>query len=220
MTLFVSKKVTHETLLNLIEKHSINLIDRSMISFNKADFDCPKNNQYDIVFFSSPRSVHYFMKQCSLPPETDIGCIGSSTEAMLKEFNILPKFVGRKSGNPADVAREFKAFTNGRKVLFPQSDRSHRSMQQQLKNDQINDLIVYRTVLSPISLSQHPDILVFTSPSNCEAFLKSNVVSENQTIIAWGTTTERFLKEKTILVDHVLETSTFSELTHLLENLY
>lgn len=218
MVLFVSKKVANERLLKFLKKRNVELVDRSMISFKKIDFDCPRNDEYETIFFSSPRSVHYFLEQCKINDKAEVGCIGRSTQSTLKKFGITPDFVGQKSGDPLEVSKHFKAFTRDKRVLFPQSNRSHRSMQKQLNRENTINLIVYHTILTSFKLSKNPNVLVFTSPSNCEAFLQSNKISRNQKIIAWGTTTNQFLNVQGIKADHVLETSSFDELTKLLEN--
>lgn len=219
MTVFVSKKVTHPGLLDLIEKRNVKLIDTSMISFEEAEFDCPKNSEYDIVFFSSPRSVDYFLEKCELTSDTFIACIGKTTKKALLDNHIQVDFAGDRSGQPDDIARSFKQFVDSKKVLFPQSDRSNKSMQQQLPEEQILNLVVYITLLTPVKLQEKADILIFTSPSNVAAYIERNEVHPDQKVIAWGTTTEKFLKANGFNPDHVLERSSFDELTGYLETI-
>lgn len=219
MTVFVSKKVTHPGLLALIEKRNAKLINTSMISFEEVDFQCPANETYDTVFFSSPRSVIYFLEKCQLASNTLVGCIGKTTKQSIADKGIEVSFVGNKSGRPTDIAKAFKQFVGSKKVLFPQSDRSNRSMQQQLSDEQVINLIVYKTVLTPVKLQEHPDILVFTSPSNVESYIQVNEVRSDQQVIAWGETTEKFLNANGLKVSHVLKNASFNELTSYLQKI-
>ncbi len=82
------------------------------------------------------------------------------------------------------------------------------------------DLIVYSTLLKPIKLAEKCQTLVFTSPSNVEAFIQKNKISNDQQVIAWGNTTKAFLEKESINVDHTLERSSFEELMNYLRSIY
>lgn len=219
MNVFISKKVNHRGLLELLEQRKATLLDEPMISFSPVDFNCPANKSYAIAFFSSPRSVHFFLEKCQLYKGVEIGCIGKKTEQELRKNGLASDFTGDKSGDPSAIAEAFKRFVSSKKVLFPQSDRSNKSMQQELDEDQIIDLIVYKTALTPVMLPIKPRVLVFTSPSNTEAFLQAHQIHEQQHIIAWGGTTENYLISKGVNVDHTLSHSSFDELTSYLKDL-
>lgn len=210
--LFISKKVSFTPLLDFLEREKITLIDQSFIAFKSQDFDCINTSDYDVVFFSSPRSVHYFLESCRIPERKKVACIGASTRKTLEDHNIIVHFEGVNSGSPEEVAASFNTFTNGGKVLFPQSNRSNRSVQKHMNADQVINLIVYNTSLEPKKLATNPDILVFTSPSNVEAFLQLNKVLKHQKVIAWGKTSEQFLIRHNISVYHTLKKSSFEEL--------
>jgi uroporphyrinogen-III synthase len=210
--LFISKKVSYTPLLDFLEREKITLIDQSFIAFKKLPFECLGPSHYDIVFFSSPRSVHYFLESCRIPENKKVACIGASTRKALEDHNIIVHFEGVNSGAPEEVADNFKAFAKGGKVLFPQSNRSNRSVQKHMNANQVIDLIVYTTTLEPKKIDANPYILVFTSPSNAESFLKLNKVLEHQKVIAWGQTTEKFLLKQNINVYHTLKKSSFEEL--------
>jgi len=214
--LFISKKVTNTDFLAFVEKKGINLIDQPMISFVAEQFDCPKEI-YQVVFFTSPRSAGFYLDQCDIPDDVEIATIGKSTSEYVESRGYKVSFTGVTSGNPAKVSAEFKVFAEGRKVLFPQSNYSHQSMQKRLYEGQITDLIVYKTELTPVQLKIKPNILVFTSPTNLNSFLQVNKVEDHQKIIAWGKTTESFLSDNNLKADYTLEYSSFEELQEILE---
>ena len=215
MKLFVSKNVTHPTFLRFIENNHIDLIDQSMIDFEAVNFDCPKED-YKVVFFTSPRSASFFLQQCKVPELVNIATIGASTSEFVESKGYKVDFTGETSGEPDVVAELLKVFVKDKKVLFPQSNHSHRSMQKALDKDQIVNLIVYTTVLTPVRLEVEPDVLVFTSPTNVSSFLIENKIKKGQKIIAWGTTTESYLNQEGFTADFTLKYSSFEELTDLL----
>ena len=218
--LFVSKKVAYVPLLDFLREKNIVLYDRSMIEFEPVDFKCPDLKGFDIIFFSSQRAAHFYLENCSIPTSVQVATIGSTTSSFLRKGEINVDFEGKKSGDPKEVASEFASFIGKRKVLFPQSDRSQRSMQRELNSDQVIDLVVYSTILNPVKLAEKCQTLVFTSPSNVEAYLQKNEISNDQKVIAWGNTTKAFLEKEKINVDHTLERSSFEELTAYLRKIY
>jgi uroporphyrinogen-III synthase len=214
--LFISKKVTDKDFLAFIRKSEINLVDQPMISFAAKEFSCPKEN-FEVIFFTSPRSARFYLDQCSIGEAVEITTIGKVTSEYLEAKGYKVKFTGINSGHPEKVSKEFEAFVAGRKVLFPQSNYSHNSMQKRLFKDQITDLIVYDTELTPISLKVKPSVLVFTSPTNVKSFLQLNKIETDQKIIAWGKTTSAFLNKNNLKADYTLEYSSFAELQEVLE---
>ncbi|WP_107040289.1 uroporphyrinogen-III synthase [Brumimicrobium mesophilum] len=216
--LFVSKKVTQPEFLAYVNAAEINMIDTSMISFEAVPIECPES-KYEVVFFTSPRSAQFFLNSCEIPHEVEIATIGKVTSDFVETKGYSIAFTGVTSGIPSIVSEEFKAFVGERKVLFPQSNYSQRSMQASLDTHQIIDLVVYKTVLTPIKLIAQPSILVFTSPTNVESFLQLNEVSESQKVIAWGKTTEAFLSKNGIKSDFTLKYSSFEELQKILVQL-
>jgi len=215
--LFISKKVSYQPLLDFLNDRNIELLDKPMIRFVGEFFDCPKETDYDIVFFSSPRSVEFFLDHCKVDKEKIVASIGRSTSDALKSRNVSIHFEGENSGRPDEVSKSFSKLVGNQKVLFPQSNRSHRSMQQSLPKEQVIDLVAYSTRLDPQKVTDKPSIIILTSPSNAEAFLINNLVSADQNVIAWGKTTELFLNKEEVEVWQTLEQSSFEELTALLK---
>ena len=147
----------------------------------------------------------------------EIATIGKVTSEYVESRGYKVNFTGVASGVPTLVSKDFKKFVNGRKVLFPQSNYSHRSMQNRLIEYQIIDLIVYQTVFKPVQLQNEPSILVFTSPTNAASFLQLNSIQPHQKVIAWGKTTEGFLAQQGIKSDFTLFYSSFTELKEVLK---
>lgn len=212
MTIYVSKKIEDLDFLSFIREKSVELCAVSMISFKSTAFPIPKEEEFDAVFFSSPRSVLFFLEKIDLDESIFIGAIGQSTADYIHQQGYSVHFTGIQSGKPKEVAETFKAAVGDKKVLFPQSSRSKKSVQKYLEPEQCIDLVVYETLLKPRELKNSPEILVFTSPSNVEAFLEKNSLDENQKIVAWGDSTALYLEDKGCSCIETLEKSNLEEL--------
>jgi len=217
MTIFISKEVDDLDFINFIREKTLELCAVPMISFKSKVFPIPKEEEYGAVFFTSPRSVLFFLDKVELTSSKFIGAIGKSTASFIYQQGYSVHFTGIQSGKPKEVAKAFKAAVGDQKVLFPQSSRSKKSVQKYLDRDQCVDLVVYETLLEPKELKDPPEILVFTSPSNVEAFLKKNSIDKSQKIIAWGDSTALYLEDKGCSSIEILEKSNLEELKVVLE---
>lgn len=149
-----------------------------------------------MVFFGSKNAVHYFLKQKPDLLGAKIAAVGESTARTLEEYGIKASFIGKGSDIPT-IGREFRSWCNGQRVLFPQSDLSLQSISILFPEDQKEDVVVYKTIIETHSVPES-DVYVFTSPSNIDGFLLSNSLPKGSTVIAWGNSTKRALREKGI----------------------
>jgi len=101
-----------------------------------------------------------------------------------------------ESNDTAEVAAEFAELANGSTVLFPGAEGSLRSIQQGPSADtKVIDLPIYETVLEEDVEASGAEVLVFTSPSNVEAYFANNLLEPNQKVIAIGKSTGRKFDE-------------------------
>lgn len=219
MTVFISKKIDDLDFQNFLREYNVELSDVSMISFRSTVFPIPKEEEYDAVFFTSPRSVLFFLDKIELDESKFIGAIGQSTTDYIHQQGYSVDLTGIQSGKPKEVAKTFQAAIGDKKVLFPQSSRSKKSIQKYLNPEQCIDLVVYETLQDPHEIKNTPEILVFTSPSNVESFLIKNKINKEQKIIAWGDSTALFLQEKGFPVNETLERSNLQELRDVLKSM-
>ncbi len=191
-SVFISKTQSDVALLQkFCDKNSIELFAQSLITFESIPFQV--DEKYDVVFFGSKRAIQFFLSGKIDLSEKKVGCVGEQTAAKLSKEGIEVDFIG-KGSNMLQIANGFKAWLGDRKVLFPQSDRSLQSIQAVLDSEQVINLICYATSLKNMQIPKC-DLYVFTSPSNAESFLNTNKIPDGAVIIAWGSSTEKFLKE-------------------------
>jgi uroporphyrinogen-III synthase len=213
--LFISKNLNaQDELFVWCIQNQVQLTAISQIVFNNTEFDLKES--CDIVFFSSERAAQYFFQGLNqIESSWKYACIGEVTATKLEKYNVACEFIGEEAGNPEKVACDFKEWVGGRKVCFPRSNLSLKSMQNVLNQAQIIDLEVYKTIPSA-SIIAPQDVYVFTSPSNVNAFLQMNQIPPKAQIIAWGRSTEKSLLLNKIAVHKTLQYATQKELTDVL----
>lgn len=155
--------------------------------------------QTDWIFFSSKHAVRYFMNQKpELPVGVKFACIGTSTSAELRTFGKRADFIGQNTDIKL-VGKQFSSKVGNDRVLFPIARGSMQSVQwQMVKRDNIFNLEVYDTIKHSIEISSDHDILVFTSPSNVEAFFEKNKILPTQKVVAMGESTGKALEKEKI----------------------
>ena len=214
-SLFISKNADELPLLRQFcaEQH-ISFHAQSLLQFEGCPFEV--QHPFDIVFFSSIRAAEYFLAQSTVG-HADIACVGQKTAQKLEALGLTPTFVGHHSGNPSQVALDFCSFVGQRRVLIPCSDISARTIAKALPTDQVEEVVVYRTIAKSVDVPAC-DAYVFTSPSSVDAFLQQNEKPLGQ-VIAWGDTTAARLHELEIEVSMVLKTAGEEEVVEVISSL-
>ena len=196
---FISRELSdHSYFRKALQKHSIEIEARSLIRtvpiITKFDSYILKN--IDWIFFNSKNAVEYFFQlDPLLPKKVKFGVMGSGSEEMLRRKGHFVDYTGAGIDS-ADVAADFAKLANGTTVLFPSAEDSMRSIQQTLSTDtKIIDLPIYETILEDDVEPTGAEVLVFTSPSNVEAYFVDNLLDPDQKIIAIGKSTGKKLDE-------------------------
>jgi len=212
-SLFISKNADELPLLRQFcaEQH-IAFHAQSLLQFEGVSFEV--QHPFDVVFFSSIRAGEFFLAQSTVG-HADIACVGQKTAQKLEALGHIPTFVGHQSGNPSQVAMDFRAYVGQRRVLIPCSDISARTIAKELPADQVEEVVVYRTIAKSVDVPAC-DVYVFTSPSSVDAFLLLNEKPIGK-VIAWGDTTAARLHELGIGVSKVLKTAGEEELVEVLK---
>ena len=214
--LFISKNFNEiQDLNDFCNKKAILIIAHSFLQFEAIPFKIEES--YDAIFFGSPRAVDFFLSQEIIPANTILGCIGEITAQSLIKFGLKSDYTGKTSGDASMIAKEFKAFVGDKKVLFPQSNISNRSVSSVFDSIQIIEISIYKTAVYSKSIP-NSNIYIFTSPSNVDGFLEENQINESSIVIAWGKTTEKHLLEKKMTVNHVLKNASIKELINFLKS--
>ena len=131
-------------------------------------------NHTDWIFFSSKHAVKYFFEGKPDIGKAKIGVIGKATSVALRQQGKRADFIGYSTDTKL-TGKQFASLVKSGTVLFPQAKDSMRTVQQQFVNKyQVKDLVVYETIQKPVTDVPEADIMLFTSPSNVEAYLEKN----------------------------------------------
>ncbi len=172
---------------NKYEVHPISFIETKSIPFN----DITATNW---IFFASGNAVkHFFSQNPTLNGKLKYGVIGKSTEKELKKFNKNAAFVGMINDTKV-VGKKFAKTVGDESVLFPQAEKGLNTIQKQFKNqDKLHNLPVYKTTKKEEITIPEFKVIVFTSPSNVEAFFQLGGELKEKQVVAIGKSTEKKL---------------------------
>jgi hydroxymethylbilane synthase len=176
---------------NGCEVHGRALIDTARII-------APKIPKTDWIFFSSKNGVKHFLAQTKIEAGTKLAAVGKGTSDELRKHNLRADFIGG-TADTRIIAKQFGAVAGRSSVLFPQAKGSLRTVQEQLPTVKVINLTVYETLSRPVSDLPACDVMVFTSPSNVEAFFTGNKISKTQRVVAMGHATGSALKDKGVV---------------------
>jgi len=196
---FISREIgEHSYFRKALEKNNIEIEGRSLIRtfpiVNILDPFYLKNIHW--IFFSSRNAVEYFFKlKPALSKKVKFGVVGRGSEDALRKYGELADYVG-ESGDIKEVADDFAALVGGQTVLFPRAQDSLLSIQKSLKEDtKVVDLPIYETVVEENIDRTSADVLIFTSPSNVDAYFADNLLEPGQQVIAIGNSTGKKFDE-------------------------
>jgi len=192
---FITKTFKEKDYLpEALKRLNFEIEDKSLIEFKQIRIkELPKT---EWIFFSSKHAVRYFFQQePKLEGNVKFGCIGTSTSAELRAFGRRADFIGQSTDIKL-VGKQFSSKVGNAKVLFFIARGSMQSIQwQMVKRENVINLEVYATLKHSLEISPEFNILVFTSPSNVEAYFEKNQVQPHQRVIAMGESTGKALEK-------------------------
>ncbi len=194
-SVFISRDVDENSYLyKSLAKHNIQFDARSLIKIypiiNKLDPFILKH--VDWIFFTSKNGIENFFKlEPRLSKKTKIAVVGRGSEETLRQFDRVADFSGEALGvNMDQIAKEFAALADGKTVLIPRAKESLETIQKALTEaTKVINMPVYETVLEENISKTNADVLIFTSPSNVEAYFADNLLDPDQKVICIGHST-------------------------------
>lgn len=191
-SVFITRDLRESDLFSrVLSDNGFTVKGRSLIDITPIPYKELPSAQW--IFFSSKHAVKHFFDQKPKVDGMKLAAVGKGTSDMLRRYNKKADFIGY-STDTRMTAKQFAATVGSSKVLFPQAKGSMRSIQQQLRPGQVIDLVVYETLKKNETPVNRADIVVFTSPSNVEAFFEKNQFSSDQKAVAMGDATGNALK--------------------------
>lgn len=148
--------------------------------------------QTDWIFFSSKNAIEYFFKlKPELTEKTKFAVLGNASEETLRQFGRIPHFNGASRGiDTQSIAGDFAKIAHKTTVLFPRAKDSLRTIQRALSPEtKIIELPVYETVVEKQIEETSAEVLIFTSPSNVDAYFSKYLLQSGQKVICLGKST-------------------------------
>ncbi|WP_118193261.1 hydroxymethylbilane synthase [Albibacterium indicum] len=200
-SVFISRDIDENSYLSkALKKHNITLEGESLIRIypiiNRLDPFILKH--VDWIFFNSKNGIeNFFSLEPRLSKKTKFAVVGRGSEAMLKQYGREVSYTGQDEGiDTEEIGRAFAAMNPNTTVLFPCAKGSYRTIQSQMTEDiKVIDLPVYETVLADDVSKTNADVLIFTSPSNVDAYFANNLIDPGQKVISIGYSTGKKLEE-------------------------
>lgn len=185
-SVFISRDLSgDESLIQRLHNRGIAVTAVSLIEAAAVEFN-PYIPLTDWIFFSSKNGVRFFFDQPVKITTQKFGAVGEGTASMLRK-HVPVDFTG-KHIDTHETAIDFKQVVKNETVLFPQARGGWRTIAGVFDPGKITEVICYETREVPVSVG-HPDVLVFSSPSNVDSFFRVNSIQANQKIIAFGHST-------------------------------
>lgn len=196
-TVFITRDVNENShFRNVLEGNGFAVSGFPLIETRIISFQTLPECQW--IFFASKNAVKYFFRQRPQLNGQKFGCVGKTTADALRAEGFRAEFIGSQTDTRL-IGKQFAARVGSETVLFPQAKGSIRSVQQQLvKKGQAIDLPVYETLQRSTDAIPVSDILVFTSPSNVEAYFQTHKISASQQVVAMGDATAAALRKHSI----------------------
>ncbi|HEY1040148.1 MAG TPA: hydroxymethylbilane synthase [Bacteroidia bacterium] len=196
-SVFVTKNFKdHHYLPNALQNLGFTIKGQSLIELKGIPFE--EVPACDWVFFSSKNAVDFFFKQNPNLQNVKYGCISKQTAMELRQYNKRADFIGQSTDTKL-IGKQFSALAGNAKVLFPIAKESMQSIQSQLvKKENAINLPVYQTLKHAVEIEDRTDIVVFTSPSNVDAFFEKNRWKMEMSAVAMGEATGKALERKGI----------------------
>lgn len=193
--LITRSEIDAQVFINPVSEFTSHITAQSFLHFESVTFDT--DIQSDWLFFYSQKGVEFYLDQA--PAFTgNIGAYGPSTAAKLKNNGIEATFIG--TGSAKLTAEKLNAQAKGSSITFIKGSKSLNSLAPLLHTSiHVDHRIVYRQSPMKRQIAQPPDILVFTSPLNFEAYISSNPIQKRQKIFAIGSTTASTIRAT---IDH------------------
>jgi len=193
-TVFISRNLTPiSPILIKLNSMGYEVVNESLIKISQIRFTHTPSTKW--IFFSSKNAIrHFFAQKPEVKAGVKYGVMSAVSAEFLAEFDKKADFIGT-GVDVTQIAKDFAGFIKDDTVLFPQAIDSLQTIQKQLSFTNIcHNLFVYKTSRRIDFEIPQSELLVFTSPSNAQAYFEKYKLLKGQKVVAIGSTTYSQLK--------------------------
>ena len=139
--------------------------------------------------FTSAHAVHIVAGLLKQKPNWKIYCIRNETRIAV--VNWFGSGANIKFASNALFLSKYMIADEIREAVFFCGDQRMDILPDNLRQHgvRLTERVVYKTVLTPVYLNEHPDAILFFSPSAVRSFFSVNALLSQTTVFAMGTTT-------------------------------
>jgi uroporphyrinogen-III synthase len=142
------------------------------------------------VIFTSANAAHAVADVIAgSSPSWQVYCLEGATKAVLKKY-FIPEHIAGTAPDAAGLAASVCA-AGPQEVFFFCGDKRMDTLPEALEAHgiKVNELVVYRTVATPVTISRQYDGILFFSPSAVASFFSVNNINAGTVLFAVGHTT-------------------------------
>ncbi|GAA0872826.1 uroporphyrinogen-III synthase [Gangjinia marincola] len=194
-------RILSTKILTLAQKNHLihagfHYVERNFIETLAIDFDVPQNTEH--IIYTSQKAVEVIAEkrdQINLQ-HAHIYCVGEKTAAFAREIGF---HVVEIAPNAADLAKKLIESYADKAFTFFCGKQRRDELPHALKEAKIRveEIVVYKTMLTPEELRGHFDGILFFSPSAIQSFVSKNTFSEEVTAFCIGATTSKEAEKHT-----------------------
>lgn len=154
-------------------------------------------SQQALIIFTSNNAVKSVAGVMKVPPTNwTIYCIGNTTYSLAKKYFGEEK-IKQKAPTASKLAGKIIPVIDAKEVIFFCGNLRRNELPDALraKGIVVNEITVYRTTLTPVSIQKEYDAVLFFSPSAAESFFKKNSLPAKTTLFVLGKTTADEIKK-------------------------
>jgi hydroxymethylbilane synthase len=198
---FISREIpTHSYFARAMQKHQIEVDGTSLIRIfpTMHHLDPFILKHADWLFFCSKNAIeHFFALEPRLSKKTKLAVIGRGSEETLRQHGHVPDFTGEQLGiDMHGVAAKFAEIADGQTVVIVRAKESLETIEKGLKpSTKVVNLPVYETQLADEVSKSNAEVMIFTSPSNVDAYFSQHLIDPEQKIICIGHSTARKMEQ-------------------------
>lgn len=170
------------------------------IDISKAKKIQELSSQKNTVVFTSMNAVNSVGKYISEKTKWKIFCIGNTTRKIVRDFFGEENIAGI-ADNANELAEKIIKNPSIKNIVFFCGSQRRDELPEKLKNNGISveEIIVYKTIETPQTLTRQYDAILFFSPSAVHSFFSKNSIPGKTKLFAIGKTTANSVKKFTQL---------------------
>lgn len=181
----------------------------------------PSMPKTDWIFFNSPKSAKLFFQTY---PELELenlkfAGLSTGTSKEIKKWTNRVDYTGSSSAKTEAIAKDFLSIANGAKVLVPCGKQTVGTLKKEDgKAKTVQEVVFYDTLPNNWIAPTDFDLILFTSPSNVDAYIQNHEVRPDTICLAIGDKTAESIEKhglQATVSEGYLETDLFDKIMSL-----